>query len=162
MLHKQQNEPAGFVTPVAGDNRYRNAGLFTMHPRDIDLEYLADDSNPLNHQSYVLTFDSPVEGEGFETSRLSSTYRYQNSHYDIELIDGTRMPRRDVLGHYRTTDRIYIDPKDNQPKRILFLEEVQSDQIGHLNSIKQDKIFFENISEKLKGIYLKTQAQGYS
>ena len=98
-----QNEPAGFVTPVVGRNRYTNAGVFTMHPREIDLKYLADDSNPLNHQSYVLTFDSPVDAEVENSVRgVDSPYRYQNTHYSSKTPFGGRMPRTDVLGHYRT------------------------------------------------------------
>jgi hypothetical protein len=148
-----QNEPAGFVTPVVGRNRYTNAGVFTMHPREIDLKYLADDSNPLNHQSYVLTFDSPVDAKVENSVRgVESPYRYQNTHYSSKTPFGGREPRTDVLGHYRTTDRVYMDPDTDQPKRILFLEEVQSDQIGHLNSLRQDRSFFEEISEKLKGL----------
>ena len=150
-----QNEPAGFVTPVVGSNRYTNAGVFTMHPREIDLKYLTDVSNPLNHQSYVLTFDSPVDAKVENSVRgVDSPYRYQNKHYShgMGLEGSITEPRTDVLGHYRTTDRVYIDPDSGQPKRILFLEEVQSDQIGHLNSLRQDRSFFEEISEKLKGL----------
>ena len=151
---QRQNERAGSVTPVAGTNYYRSAGLYTLHPREIDLKYATDDSDPMNHQSYVLVFNSPVDAEVKNSiSGVDSPYRYQNKHYShgMGLEGSITEPRTDVLGHYRTTDRVYIDPDSGQPKRILFLEEVQSDQIGHLNSLRQDRSFFEEISEKLKG-----------
>jgi len=65
-----------------------------------------------------------------------SSEHWFKDYFDADGKLRVGVPRRDVLGHYRTTDRIYMDPKDNQPKRILFLEEVQSDFLGNLNDLR--------------------------
>ena len=128
------------VTPVAGENRYTDQGFMVMHPREIDEQYLGQD---LNNQAYVLAFDTKLDKEDYDLvsgRRLSPFGDDQSEHWEKQIFDAAgaaeEISRTDVLGHYRTTDRIYIDPKDGKPKRILFLEELQSDFLGNLNDLK--------------------------
>ena len=142
ILQQKVNEKDGIaVTAVVGDNPYIDQGFHVMHPREIDEQYLGQD---LNDQAYVLSFDTKLDQTNPATPTMADFTGFmddQSQHWRKDYFDAdgklrVDVPRRDVLGHYRTTDRIYMDPKDNQPKRILFLEEVQSDFLGNLNDLR--------------------------
>ena len=142
ILQQKINEKDGkAVTAVIGDNPYTDQGFHVLHPREIDEKYLGQN---LNDQAYVLSFDTKLDKTNPATPTLAdftglmddSSEHWFKDYYDADGKLRVGVPRRDVLGHYRTTDRIYMDPKDNQPKRILFLEEVQSDFIGNLNDLR--------------------------
>ena len=142
ILQQKVNEKDGkAVTAVVGDNPYTDQSFYVLHPREIDEQYFGEN---LNDQAYVLSFDTKLDKTNPATPTLAdftglmddSSEHWFKDYYDADGKLRVGVPRRDVLGHYRTTDRIYMDPKDNQPKRILFLEEVQSDFLGNLNDLR--------------------------
>ena len=156
ILQQKVNEKDGkAVTAVIGDNPYTDQGFHVLHPREIDEKYLGQN---LNDQAYVLSFDTklyeqnPVTNTDFTGLMDDSSEHWFKDYFDAEEQKTYGVPRRDVLGHYRTTDRIYIDPKDNQPKRILFLEEVQSDFLGNLNDLRASQRMRQEAEKDLQEI----------
>ncbi len=156
ILQQKVNEKDGkAVTAVVGDNPYTDQGFHVLHPREIDEKYLGQN---LNDQAYVLSFDTklyeqnPVTNTDFTGLMDDSSEHWFKDYFDAEEQKTYGVPRRDVLGHYRTTDRIYIDPKDNQPKRILFLEEVQSDFLGNLNDLRASQRMRQEAEKDLQEI----------
>ena len=156
ILQQKINEKDGkAVTAVIGDNPYTDQGFHVLHPREIDEKYLGQN---LNDQAYVLSFDTklyeqnPVTNTDFTGLMDDSSEHWFKDYYDADGKLRVGVPRRDVLGHYRTTDRIYIDPKDNQPKRILFLEEVQSDFLGNLNDLRASQRMRQEAEKDLQEI----------
>ena len=156
ILQQKVNEKDGkAVTAVVGDNPYTDQSFYVLHPREIDEQYFGDN---LNDQAYVLSFDTklyeqnPVTNTDFTGLMDDSSEHWFKDYFDAEEQKTYGVPRRDVLGHYRTTDRIYIDPKDNQPKRILFLEEVQSDFLGNLNDLRASQRMRQEAEKDLQEI----------
>jgi len=156
ILQQKINEKDGkAVTAVIGDNPYTDQGFHVLHPREIDEKYLGQN---LNDQAYVLSFDTklyeqnPVTNTDFTGLMDDSSEHWFKDYFDADEQKTYGLPRRDVLGHYRTTDRIYIDPKDNQPKRILFLEEVQSDFLGNLNDLRASQRMRQEAEKDLQEI----------
>ena len=150
------NEEGGKgVTPVVGKNQYTDQGFYVLHPREIDEQYLGEN---LNDQAYVLSFDTklyeqnPVTNTDFTGLMDDSSQHWFKDYFEFNEGTTINAPRRDVLGHYRTTDRIYIDPESGQPKRILFLEEIQSDFIGNLNNMRSAQKMRKEAEKDLQNI----------
>jgi len=156
ILQQKVNEKDGkAVTAVVGNNPYTDQGFHVLHPREIDEKYLGQN---LNDQAYVLSFDTkldqtnPATNTDFTGLMDDSSEHWFKDYFDFDEKIKVGVPRRDVLGHYRTTDRIYMDPKDNQPKRILFLEEVQSDFLGNLNDLRSAQRMRQEAEKDLQEI----------
>ena len=95
---------------------------------------------------------NPATNTDFTGLMDDSSEHWFKDYFDADEQIKVGVPRRDVLGHYRTTDRIYMDPKDNQPKRILFLEEVQSDFLGNLNDLRASQRVRQEAEKDLQEI----------
>ncbi len=156
ILQQKVNEKDGkAVTAVVGNNPYTDQGFHVLHPREIDEQYFGEN---LNDQAYVLSFDTkldqtnPATNTDFTGLMDDSSEHWFKDYFDADEQIKVGVPRRDVLGHYRTTDRIYMDPKDNQPKRILFLEEVQSDFLGNLNDLRASQRVRQEAEKDLQEI----------
>tara|TARA_R100001086_G_scaffold228255_2_gene147684 strand:- start:249 stop:2300 length:2052 start_codon:yes stop_codon:yes gene_type:complete len=156
ILQQKVNEKDGkAVTPVIGKNQYTDQGFYVLHPREIDEQYLGQD---LNDQAYVLSFntklyeENPVTNTDFTGFMDDQSQHWFKDYYDGDEKINVGVPRRDILGHYRTTDRIYMDPDSGQPKRILFLEEVQSDFIGNLNNMRSAQKMRKETEKDLENI----------